>query len=115
MLVYRNNLIKYARDLRKTMTEAEVFLWLHLRKKQVNGLQWYRQKVIGDYIVDFYCPVKKIVIEVDGSQHYSEEMLEADKKRDDYLNVKGIKVLRFNNYDVLTNIEGVYSKLSEYL
>jgi very-short-patch-repair endonuclease len=59
MPVYRNNLEKYSRELRKNMTEAEIFLWSNLRKKQINGLQWYRQRVIGDYIVDFYCPVKK--------------------------------------------------------
>ena len=85
MPVYRNNLKKYSRELRRNMTEAEIFVWSNLRKKQLNGLQWYRQRVIGDYIVDFYCPVKKLVIEIDGSQHYSEEMLKADAKRDRYL------------------------------
>ena len=97
------------------MTEAEIFVWSNLRKKQLNGLQWYRQRVIGDYIVDFYCPVKKLVIEIDGSQHYSEEMLKADAKRDQYLQSYGITVLRFNNDDVMRNIEGVFERILEYL
>ena len=53
------------------------------------------QRIIGDYIVDFFCPRAKLVIEVDGSQHYSDEMVEADRKRDDYLKNQGLKVLRY--------------------
>jgi very-short-patch-repair endonuclease len=115
MPVYRNRLKEYSRDLRKNMTEAEVYLWMHIRNRQVHGLQWYRQRVIGDYIVDFYCPVKKIVIEVDGSQHFSKEMLEEDAKRDQYLEAVGVKVLRFNNDEALNNIEGVVERIMEYL
>jgi len=63
----------HARKLRKNMKDVENLLWTKLRKKQLKGYQFYRQKIIGNYIVDFLCPRANVVIEVDGSQHYSEE------------------------------------------
>ena len=107
MLIYNNNLKIYNRELRNNMTDAESRLWSTIRMKQINSCQFYRQRIIGDYIVDFYCPRAKLVIEVDGGQHYSDDMAEVDRKRDDYLKNLGLKVLRFNNTEVLTNIEGV--------
>jgi very-short-patch-repair endonuclease len=97
------------------MTEAEVYLWMNIRNRQLDEQQWYRQRIIGDYIVDFYCPIKKLVVEVDGSQHYSAEMLNADAKRDQYLEANGIRVIRFNNDEVLNNIEGVTERILEHL
>lgn len=61
----------YSRELRKNMTDAERFLWLKVRMRQINGYQFYRQRIIGDYIIDFFCPKLKLVIELDGGQHYS--------------------------------------------
>ena len=81
--------------------------------KQINSCQFYRQRIIGDYIVDFYCPRAKLVIEVDGGQHYSDDMAEVDRKRDDYLKNLGLKVLRFSNTEVLNNIEGVVESILE--
>ena len=81
--------------------------------KQLNSCQFYRQKTIGNYIVDFYCPGAKLVIEVDGSQHYSEEMMEKDRVRDEYMRNHGLKVLRFDDIGVLTNIEGVVENILE--
>ena len=95
------------------MTEAEVKLWQHIRCKQIKGLQFYRQKVIGNYIVDFYCHAAKLVIEVDGGQHYEEEGLENDAIRDADLENLGLRVLRFNNLDVLQNMEGVVGQIEE--
>ena len=69
--------------------------------------------VIGNYIVDFCAPALKLVIEVDGSQHYSDEGLQSDKIRDKYLQSCGLKVLRFNDYEVLTNISGVVEYIME--
>jgi very-short-patch-repair endonuclease len=112
-LPHNNNLTKYAQNLRCDPTDAERKLWSKLRLKQLNGYQFYRQKVIGNYIVDFCCPALKLVIEVDGSQHYSDTGVKADKKRDDYLQSCGLKVLRFNDYDVLTNISGVIENILE--
>ena len=103
-----------ARKLRKTMTGAEIRLWARLRKKQINNLQFYRQKPLGKYIVDFYCPTKKLVIEVDGSQHYEEENIEKDKIREYYIKrTLNLKVLRFNNIDVLKNTDGVLERIME--
>lgn len=89
------------------MTDAENVLWSKLRGKQLKGFQFYRQRIVGDYIVDFYCHAAKLVIEVDGGQHYSAEMIDKDRKRDEYLRSYRLKVLRFSDTDVLKNIEGV--------
>ena len=72
MLQYGRHLKKYSRRLRKEMTEAERVLWSRIRGKQLKGLQVYRQKPIGRFVVDFYCPKAKLVIELDGGQHYTE-------------------------------------------
>jgi len=97
------------------MTLAERKLWSHIRRKQINGLQFYRQFIIGNYIVDFYCPKAKLVIEVDGGQHFTDEGKESDESRDAYLNSIGFRVLRYNNHEVLANIEGVVSNLMNIL
>jgi len=110
---HNNSLTKYAHNLRCKPTDAERKLWSKLRLKQLNGYQFYRQKVLGNYIVDFCCPALKLVIEVDGSQHYSDTGIKADIIRDDYLQSCGLKVLRFNDYDVLTNINGVVECILE--
>jgi len=93
------------------MTEAEKLLWSRIRGKQLKGVQFYRQKVIGNYIADFYCANSKIVIEVDGGQHYSLEGREKDRVRDDYLADAGIKVLRFSDREVLKDIEAILEKI----
>ena len=99
--------------LRHEMTEAEKRLWGKIRVRQIGGYWFYRQKPIGDYIVDFYCPKAKLVIEVDGSQHFSNGMIENDRVRDEYLSNLGLRVLRFTNTDVLTNIGGVVETIVE--
>ena len=70
MLHYNKNLMKYARELRKNMTDAERLLWSKIRGKQLKGYQFYRQKILGNYIVDFHCPKANLIIELDGGQHY---------------------------------------------
>jgi len=107
MLSYDKQLKALSQDLRKNMTDAENLLWLKLRGKQLKGLQFYRQKIIGRYIVDFYCPKANLVIELDGGQHYSEAGKAKDRTRDDVLIEMGIKVLRFSDRDVFENIGGV--------
>ena len=111
MLPYNGNLKQYSRQLRKNMTDAERHLWTKIRRKQVKGYQFYRQKPIGDYIVDFFCPRAKLVIEVDGSQHFSDEMTEYDRIRNEYLSSLGLRVLRFTNADVLAHIERVVESI----
>jgi very-short-patch-repair endonuclease len=97
------------------MTDAEIILWSKLRMKQLNNCQFYRQKIIGEYIVDFFCPKYKLVIEVDGGQHYSGELLNADRDRDKTLRSMGFTVLRFTNVDIFKNIEGVVIRILENL
>jgi very-short-patch-repair endonuclease len=92
-----------AKKLRKSSTDAERYLWKHLRMKQLEGLKFRRQEPIGKYIVDFVCFEKAVVIEVDGGQHSEER----DSDRDAWLGSHGFKVVRFWNHDVLTNVEGV--------
>ncbi len=89
------------------MTDAEKLAWSKIRGKQLKGLQFYRQKIIDNYIADFYCPKAQLVIEIDGSQHYSETGLAKDRTRDDVLRKMGIKVLRFSDRDVFENTSGV--------
>jgi very-short-patch-repair endonuclease len=107
MLSYNRNLKEPSRQLRRNMTDAEGLFWSRVRRKQLSGVQFYRQKIIGDYIVDFYCPQARLVVEIDGSQHYQETEIEKDMLRDDYLRAQGLKVLRFSNREVLQNMAGV--------
>ena len=113
MIPYNRNLKQYSRQLRGNMTDAERHLWAKIRMKQLKGYQFYRQKPIGDYIVDFFCPRAKLVIEVDGSQHFSDEMTEYDRIRNEYLSSLGLRVLRFINTDVVTHIERVVENIIE--
>lgn len=115
MLPYNKKLKARSRKLRSSMTDAEIALWGKLRRKQLLGLQFYRQKPLGNFIVDFYCPAARLVIEIDGGQHYEEEGRIRDGLRDGYLENLGIRVLRFSNLDVLKNIEGVIAVIIEYL
>jgi len=113
MLPYNNKLKQYSRELRRNMTDAERFLWSKVRMRQLNGYQFYRQRIIENYIVDFFCPRAKLVIELDGGQHYYGEMVESDTKRDNDLRKLGLKVLRFTDTDVLNNIDGVVESILE--
>ena len=93
------------------MTEAEKLLWSKIRGKQLKGCQFYRQKIIGNYIVDFYCPKTKLVIEIDGGQHYSLEGKEKDRVRDDYMAGAGITTLRFSDREVFEDLKAVLEKI----
>jgi very-short-patch-repair endonuclease len=107
MLSYDKKLKVLSQHLRNNMTDAENMLWLKLRRKQLKEYPFYRQKIIGKYIVDFYCPKANLVIELDGGQHYSETGQEKDRTRDNVLREMGIKVLRFSDRGVFENIGGV--------
>ena len=113
MLPYNGNLKQISRQLRENMTDAERHLWAKIRMKQLKGYQFYRQKPIGDYIVDFFCPRAKLVIEVDGGQHSSNEIVEDDRIRDEYMSSLGLRVLRFTNIEVLKRVEGVVESIEQ--
>lgn len=115
MISYNPKLKKLSRELRKNMTEAEKYLWSKIRGKQLKGRQFYRQKPIGNYIVDFYCPSAKLIIELDGGQHFTAKGKEKDKIRDDYLKNLGFNVKRYSDIDVLKNIDGVVDDIYRLL
>lgn len=94
-----------ARELRKNSTDAERFLWQHLRLRQINGNRFRRQRPIGPYIVDFVCLEKRVAIEVDGGQH--SDVQSRDRKRDKWLRQQGFVILRFWNHEVLGRVDSV--------
>jgi very-short-patch-repair endonuclease len=100
-----------ARALRQNMTDAETLIWYQLKDRQLNGFKFLRQYIIGKYIVDFVCRQKKLIIELDGSQH-AENML-YDEQRTQFLNSLGYRVLRFWNNDVFENMEGILEEILE--
>jgi very-short-patch-repair endonuclease len=115
MLPFNKQLKRFTRDLRNNMTDAEQHVWSKIRRKQLKGHQFYRQKNIGNYIVDFYCPAAKLIIEIDGGQHYSEEGIQADRVRDAYLAKLEFTVFRFSDREVFENIDGILEKIYEHL
>ena len=112
-LKYNSNLKLLGRRLRDNLTDAEKLLWLKIRRKQVNNYQFFRQKPIGKYIVDFYCKDCKLIIEIDGGQHCEDKNITKDKLREKYLNSLGLKVIRFSNLDILKNVDNVLIKIAE--
>ena len=103
----------FARELRNNQTDAEQLLWQRLRRKQIHGQPFYRQKPIGPYIVDFYCASARLVIELDGSQHFEPEHRAKDRQRDATLAAMGLHVLRFDNLQVLKETEAVMQVIGE--
>ena len=110
-IAHNKKLIKNAQTLRKNMTDEEKHLWYDFLKKLPFTVN--RQKNIGNYIVDFYIDSKGIVIELDGSQHLSEEHEISDKKRDAELNKLGLRVIRYTNDDIKKHFYEVCTELSE--
>ena len=104
---YKHNkeIVPLAKALRMNMTKEEKRLWYdYLREYPI---RFIRQKVIGQYIVDFYCAKAKLVIELDGSQHYDDKGIEKDALRTEFLEQYGLKVIRISNLDITKNFEGV--------
>jgi very-short-patch-repair endonuclease len=105
MLRYNRRLKETARRLRANFTDAERRLWRQVRRKQIFGVQFYRQKPIGNYVVDFYAPVVNLIVEIDGSQHLEPEQANRDERRTAYFNQLGLRVLRFNDREVLLELD----------
>lgn len=113
MQSYNRKLKTPSRALRRNMTEAEQKLWYRLRRKQINGWQFYRQKPLGHFIVDFYCPAAGLAIELDGGQHFEPEHQQADCARDVWLVSMGLQVLRFDNRQVLMETDAVVAIIAQ--
>lgn len=111
MIRYQTHLKRCSQALRNNQTEVEKLLWSKIRRKQLRDIQFYRQKPIANLIADFYGPKAKLIIEVDGSQHYEDKNQTNDIIRDARLKKLGLKVLRFTNLDILKNINGVLQKI----
>lgn len=102
-------LLQKSKELRNNMTKEERKLWYEFLKDL--PLMIKRQKIIGNYIVDFYCFEKKIIIEIDGGQHYTIEGKQKDSARDEYLKEQGYSILRYTDSEVNKNFEGVCQDL----
>ena len=103
---YNQTTLENAIELRNNATKQEKKLWKYINKSQL-GYKFRRQQPIDKYIVDFFCPELKLIIELDGGQHNKEQNIESDKKRTDFLNKQGYRVLRIWNNDIYNNIDGV--------
>ena len=115
IIQYDKTLKSRARSLRRRMTVQERLVWTYIRNKQILDVQFYRQKTINRYIVDFYAPSVKLVIEIDGSQHSEPEMLERDQRRDAYLQSLGLHVLRFENGVVEQGLDLLLIDIERYI
>ncbi len=111
---YTKESLEYSKKLRKNMTDAENTLWYYLRDKQLNNLKFRRQEAIGKYIADFVCYEHKLIIELDGGQHNTENVISNDEIRKKFLESSGFTVLRFWNNEIFENIEGVIDKILEF-
>lgn len=105
------DLKEFRKNLRNNATPQEQVLWNKLRNSGLNGYKFRRQHSVGDYIWDFYCPKYKLAIELDGNHHLEKDKREADEARTTYLNELNIRVLRFSNKEIETNIEGVLNAM----
>jgi very-short-patch-repair endonuclease len=115
MLAYSRRTKPIARSLRLRMTDAEHRLWFRLRRKQLHGVQFYRQKPLGNYIVDFFAPAVRLVVEVDGGQHLEAAAMAADARRTDVLCSMGLHVLRFDNREVLLETDAVVEAILGFI
>ena len=104
-LQYNKKLVPRAKELRRDMTKHEKHLWYDFLSKF--PIRFQRQKTIGSFIVDFYCHEAKLIIELDGSQHYTEEALEYDRERTNILNGYGLNVMRYTNFEIEHNFDEV--------
>ena len=113
--MYKNANLKLkdrARDLRKARNYAEVHFWRYIKNRQFKGFSFDRQSIIGNYIADFYCAKRKVVIEIDGSSHDGKEGYDA--KRDEYMRGLGLTIIRIQALDVLYNLDYVLRDLENH-
>ncbi|MFH0873297.1 MAG: endonuclease domain-containing protein [Candidatus Komeilibacteria bacterium] len=114
-LYNRHRFKSLRKDLRSSLPPAEIMLWLRLKGSQLNGYKFRRQHGIGKYVVDFYCPEVKLAIEIDGESHLVDGAEEMDNERQKYIELYGIKVIRFSNGEVYENTEEVIEIIKRHL
>ena len=108
-------IIEKAKGLRNNMTKTEKLLWSRLRKKQIKNTRFYRQHPINIFIADFYCHKFKLVVEVDGKIHNKSDIQEHDENRTAELERFGLKVIRFTNDEIFSNIEYVIKEIEKHM
>ena len=113
-IINRRSLKPRRQELRNNPTQAEAFLWGYLKHSQLEDRKFRRQASIASYIVDFYCPSEKLVIELDGEVHFDEEAKKYDAERTKYLESLGLDVIRFENQEVIYNIDKVLKEISKH-
>jgi very-short-patch-repair endonuclease len=113
MLYYNRNLKPRAQELRKKATPQENKLWYEFLRN--HDYRFTRQKTIGGYIVDFFCSSKKLVIEIDGNQHYTDDGLAYDRVRTDFFESLGLHVMRFPNADITNSFSNVCAAIQDYI
>jgi very-short-patch-repair endonuclease len=112
--IFNKKYLKQKRkDLKNKPTRAEAFLWGYLKGSKFEGKKFRRQTSIKSFIVDFYCPEENLVVELDGEPHFEEEKIKYDKERTKKLEELGLKVIRFQNQDVLYNLDDVLEKINK--
>ncbi len=114
LLTYTETTRRRARALRRRSTNQEKKVWMFLQNNQL-GSHFRRQAPVGPYIVDFLSVEAALVVEIDGSQHYTKEGRAADRRRETYLSHMGLKVMRFSNLEVMNNLDGVLQSIEEYV
>jgi very-short-patch-repair endonuclease len=107
----RKYLKQIRKDLRNNLTSAEAILWKALQRRQLEGRKFRRQHSIKNFVVDFYCPSEKLIIELDGAHHFTSAGFEKDRDRDRTLKDLGFKILRFENQDVFDSLENVLESI----
>lgn len=112
--IHNRSLLKQRRkELRNAATPAEIKLWALLQRSALDGHKFRRQHSVGRYILDFYCPAERLAIELDGDTHFTDEAIQYDRERTDFLNTLNIRVLRFLNTDVFNNPDSVCERILE--
>ncbi len=106
---------KYRTVLRRKMTPAEIALWQLLRNRQLDGVRFFRQYSIDNFILDFYCPQFKLAIELDGDYHFDEYQVERDKLRNEHLLNKNIRTLRFENFEIFQYPQRTLDEIRKYM
>ena len=113
--LYNNQSLKNRRkELRKNQTEAEKLLWSKIKNKQLGAYKFFRQYSVGVYILDFYCPLLRLGIELDGDYHKKEEIKIYDTERERFLFGNFIKIIRFKNEEVINSIENILNIILEH-
>jgi very-short-patch-repair endonuclease len=108
----RSDKMAMRRRLRNEMPRSEVLLWARLRNRQVLGLKFRRQYGVGPYCLDFFCPERKLAVEIDGDSHFTPEAKHADARRQRYLESFGIRIMRYTNEEIRTSLDGVVEAIA---